>query len=231
MATSTLARKRRELGQDLDALLKAPTTCDLSPEADARDSVRLDRKFALLDAAAALPVGGNAAQRAKALALAWDYSVDVWRPKLTREQHKRDGRLVIDLMSSLTGKASTSLATNAQITGPETPHLDLSGYTVAQLCALFDVYERAEDQFHTAAWWPKLGAAGSQRVTDEGDRCSTLKGAVADELQKRKPGRESDADERAEKLLRREIVKGDWDATAHLACSLRNEVVACQGKH
>ena len=30
MATSTLARKRRELGQDLDALLKAPTTCDLT---------------------------------------------------------------------------------------------------------------------------------------------------------------------------------------------------------
>ncbi len=30
LAASTLARKRRELEQDLDAILKAPATCDLA---------------------------------------------------------------------------------------------------------------------------------------------------------------------------------------------------------
>ncbi|KMO30726.1 hypothetical protein VQ02_27605 [Methylobacterium variabile] len=113
---------------------------------------------------------------------------------------------------------------------PDALSLDLSGCSIPQLCALFDVYERSGDQFFTAAWWPKLGEAGLGLITDEGDRCMALKDAVADELLKRKPADVSDADDRGERLMRCKLLAGDWNATARLASSLRDEVATLQGK-
>ncbi|SFV06174.1 hypothetical protein SAMN02799631_04366 [Methylobacterium sp. 174MFSha1.1] len=204
---------------------------DLSAEADARSDARMERRDALMAAAEALPAGSREARHAKALAFAWDASIMLWKADWTRDQYGTDGRLMIDLMDSLTGEPRVAHAAIPEVVALKTPNLNLSSYSVSQLCALFGVYERAEDHFYSAAWWPKLGETGSSLVTDEGDRCMALKDAVADELQKRKPVDTGDADERGEILMRRMLLRGDWDATAHQACSLRNEVAACQGKH
>ncbi|SEP21748.1 hypothetical protein SAMN04487843_108233 [Methylobacterium sp. ap11] len=129
------------------------------------------------------------------------------------------------------GEGSPEVAPCAQAPAASLPSHDLSGYSIPQLCALFGVYERAEDHFYSAAWWPKLGEAGSSMVTSEGDRCMALKDAVADELQKRTPVHGTDADDRGEMLMRRTLVRGNWDATAQLVSCLRGEVSVLQGAH
>lgn len=129
------------------------------------------------------------------------------------------------------GEGSLEVAPCVQAPAASLPSHDLSGYSIPQLCALFGVYERAEDHFYSAAWWPKLGEAGSSMVTSEGDRCMALKNAVADELQNRAPTDGVDADDRGEMLMRRTLLRGDWDDTAQLVTRLRGEVSALQGAH
>ncbi len=58
-----------------------------------------------------------------------------------------------------------------------------------------------------------------------------LKNAVADELQNRAPTDGVDADDRGEMLMRRTLLRGDWDDTAQLVTRLRGEVSALQGAH
>lgn len=74
---------------------------DISAAADERDRRLLDRKWSLLAAAAALPMGSREAQHAKALALSWSVENDLWRRDKSREQYGDDGRLLVDLMDGL----------------------------------------------------------------------------------------------------------------------------------
>ncbi|SFV14490.1 hypothetical protein SAMN02799631_05882 [Methylobacterium sp. 174MFSha1.1] len=85
---------------------------DHSPEAEVRNDVMIARRDALMAAAEALPATSREARHAKALAFAWDASIMLWRADRTRDQYGTDGRLMIDLMNSLTGELSNAAGMN-----------------------------------------------------------------------------------------------------------------------
>ncbi|NGM37373.1 IS66 family transposase [Methylobacterium sp. DB0501] len=63
LAASTLARKRRELEQDLDAILKAPATCDLTQALQARMGRAHDQLLTFLAFLGQVDVTNNACER------------------------------------------------------------------------------------------------------------------------------------------------------------------------
>jgi transposase len=63
LAASTLARKRRELEQDLDAILKAPATCDLAQALQARMRRARDQLLTFVAFPGQVDVTNNACER------------------------------------------------------------------------------------------------------------------------------------------------------------------------
>ena len=78
---------------------------DRSDEAEKRCDAMFERRMALIEAAEALPASSSRAVRyAKALAFAWYEHVGLWVHRKPLSDYGLDGRLVLNIEASLTGK-------------------------------------------------------------------------------------------------------------------------------
>ncbi|WP_407530146.1 hypothetical protein [Methylobacterium oryzisoli] len=146
-----------------------------------------------------------------------------------------DYRKALALIGSDVVPADAGAATPRPIAPPAPPPPavtipGLSRCTIDQLIGLFDVYARAMGTFHTSAFWPKVGEAGSELLTGEGDRCETLMHAVEDELRRRVPKDASESDEKAERLAYILMQRSDWQGVRRVAAQAEAEIAAFEAE-
>ncbi|WP_284214743.1 hypothetical protein [Methylobacterium oxalidis] len=89
------------------------------------------------------------------------------------------------------------------------------------LFALADLYDGAARHFHVGAFWPETGDdsehSGKNLVVNEGDRLSAMFDAIVEEIAKREPANEIEADQQGEWLMRKALAGGDWEKAAVIA--------------
>jgi hypothetical protein len=157
------------------------------------------RRFALLDAADALPATPNSSQ-AKALALAWLHYVNEWRQGQKRDDYSTDGRLAIDIhMAALAQQGQTPL-TVARHEPNLVGMLDLASASTEDLRAVHDVADLVESVAYATTWQVRRKAHGAGDHANVAGRlmhwlCDALtavKTAASEEATRRVPNNSCD---------------------------------------
>ncbi|CAA2161220.1 hypothetical protein MBRA_06380 [Methylobacterium brachiatum] len=185
------------------------------------------RRFALLDAADALPATPDSIQ-AKALALAWLHYVNEWRQGQKRDDYSTDGRLAIDIhMAALA---------QGELRGHVVPHLELSlvdqidfaSVSLNDLQALHDIADLVGGVAYATAWTGRCKARGpgdhynaaGELMQRLGDALTDVESAAIREARRRQPTTPDDRETRLKILAMPVIENGDLDETEAFAREL-----------
>ncbi|TXN51700.1 hypothetical protein [Methylobacterium sp. WL2] len=205
----------------------AHTGDDGTDEQTAAYEAMQQRRFALLDAADALPATPSSIQP-KALALAWLHYVNEWRQGQKRSEYCIDERLAIDIhMAALV---------QGELRGHVVPHLELSlveqidfaSVSLNDLQALHDIADLVGGVAYATAWTGRCKARGpgdhynaaGELMQRLGDALTDVESAAIREAQRRQPTTPDDRETRLKILAMPVIENGDLDETEAFAREL-----------
>jgi hypothetical protein len=194
-----------------------------------------DRRFALIDAAEALPATvENIAP--KALALAWLEYVDQWRRGCGRSDYTTDGRLALDIHAAAAARSATvASAVPAALRKPSLVDMvDFASASLEDLQSLHDIADLVGGVAYATVWSARCKARGQGDEPNAagrlmqwlGDALTDVETAANNEARRRTPLINADRETRLEMLALPVIQNGDPDETEAFARELLAHVEA-----